>query len=192
MPSFEQPAPMRSIVSDDGSCLRIRFPLKRSVFLCLFLLFWFAGWSYAGWDTIHKLLRQFDWFTLFWFGGWALGELFGLYWLSRTAAGWDLITATSGCLSLKKSILGLGLTRNYRPLDIRNMRFQPRLERSRGYQPSGIAFDHGAKTIAFANDIDEAEANQLISLIKAKCHTSEAVTPASTSVSFWRHGRSEC
>jgi hypothetical protein len=112
--------------------------------------------------------------------------------LSRTAAGWDLITATSGCLSLKKSILGLGLTRNYRPLDIRNMRFQPRLERSRGYQPSGIAFDHGAKTIAFANDIDEAEANQLISLIKAKCHTSEAVTPASISVSFWRHGRSEC
>jgi hypothetical protein len=192
MPSFEQPAPMRSIVSDDGSCLRIRFPLKRSVFLCLFLLFWFAGWSYAGWDTIHKLLRQFDWFTLFWFGGWALGELFGLYWLLRTAAGWDLITATSGCLSLKKSILGLGLTRNYRPLDIRNMRFQPRLERSRGYQPSGIAFDHGAKTIAFANDIDEAEGNQLISLIKTKCHISETVTPASTRVSFWQHDRSEC
>jgi hypothetical protein len=180
---FEQPAPMRSIVSDDGTCLHIRIPLKRSVFLCLFLLFWFAGWSYAGWDTIHKLLRQFDWFTLFWLGGWALGELFGLYWLLRTAAGWDLITATSGCLSIKKSILGLGLTRNYRPLDIRNIRFQPRLERSRGYQPSGIAF---------ANDIDEAEGNQLISLIKTKCHISETVTPASTRVSFWQHDRSEC
>ena len=183
---------MRSIVSEDGPFFLIRFPLRRSVFLCLFLLFWFAGWSYAGWDTIHKLLRQFDWFTLFWLGGWALGELFGLYWLLRTATGWDSVTAASDCLSVKKSVLGLGLTRNYRPLDIRNLRFQPRLQRSRGSQHSGIAFDHGAKTIVFANDIHEAEANQLISLIKAKCHISETVAPASTSVSFWRRDRSEC
>lgn len=192
MPSFEQPAPMRSMVSEDGSVLRIRFPLKRSVFLCLFLLFWFAGWSYAGWDTIHRLLRQFDWFTLFWLGGWALGELFGLYWFLRTATGWDSVSAASDCLSVKKSVLGLGLTRNYRPPDIRSLRFLPHLQRSKGSRPSGIAFDYGAKTIAFADDIDEVEANQLISLIKMKCHISETVAPATTGICFWQHDRNEC
>ena len=183
---------MRSIVSDEGSCLHIRFPLRRSIVLCVFLLFWLAGWSYAGWDTIHKLLRQFDWFTLFWLGGWALGELFGLYWFLRTATGRDSVSAASDCLSVKKSVLGPGLIRNYRPLDIRNLRFQPRLQRSRGSRPSGIAFDHGARTIALADDIDEAEANQLISLIKVKCHISETVAPATTGIRFWQHDRSEC
>ena len=192
MPSFEQPAPMRAIVSDDGTCLHVRFPLKRNILLCLFLLFWFSGWSYAGWDTIHKLLHEFDWFTLFWLGAWALGELWGLYWFLRTVTGWDLMSATSGCPSVKKSVLGLGLTKNYRPLDIRNLRFQPRLQHSRAARPSGIAFDYGAKTVAFADDIDEAEANQLISLIKAKCHIVDAVAPGNTVISFWQHDRSEC
>jgi len=166
--------------------------MRRSIFLCLFLLCWLAGWSYAGWDTIHKIVRQFDWFILLWLGGWSLGELFGLYWFLRTATGWDSVSAASDCLSVKKSVLGLGPTKNYRPLDIRNLRFQPRLQRSRAARPSGIAFDYGAKTVAFADDIDEAEANQLISLIKAKCHIVDAVAPGNPGISFWQHDRSEC
>jgi hypothetical protein len=192
MPKFEQPSSMRSAVSDDGHFLYLRIPLKRSVFLSAFLLFWLGGWSYAGWETIHKLLRQLEVFSLFWLGGWALGELFVAYWILRTTTGWDLVSASPDCFSLKKSVLGLGPTKNYRPADIQNLRFQPPLQRSRGSRSSGIAFDYGAKTAAFGDDIDEAEANQLISLIKAKCHIVDAVAPASTGISFWRRDRSEC
>lgn len=183
---------MRSSVFEEGGKLRIRIPMQRSILLCLFLLVWLTFWSYGGWDTIHKLLRQFDLFTLFWLGGWAAGELFVIFWLLRTASGFDLVTVTSECVAVRKSVLGIGPTRNYSPSDIRNLRFQPYLQRSRGSRPSGVAFDYGAKTVSFGDGIDEAEANQLISLIKSRCRIPETVSPTGTGISLWQHDRGEC
>jgi len=65
MPIFETPSPTRSKVTEEGQALQIRIPLKRPIPIMLFLPVWLAGWSYGGWETGHRLLRQFDWFSLF-------------------------------------------------------------------------------------------------------------------------------
>ena len=186
MPLFEDPPRTRSKVIEEGSALEIRIPLRRPIPTMLFLPVWLAGWTYGGWVTGHRLLRQFDWFSFFWMGGWTVGECWAIYWFLRTATGWDLVLASADCLALRKTAVGLGVTKNYRPSDLRNFRFQPELQKSRGSRPSGIAFDFGAKTITFASGIDEAEANQLISLITSRCTIAETPTPPTSGVTFWQ------
>jgi len=190
MPSFEQPAPTRSAILEEPGALRIRIPLRRTFLVILFLPVWLAGWSYGGWETGHRLFRQFDWFSFFWMGGWVLGECWAIYWFLRTVTGWDLLNAFAECLAVKKTTLGLGVTKNYRPTDIRNLRFQPQLQKARGSRPAGIAFDYGAKTVVFGDGIDEVEGNQLISLIKSRCGMTETapLTPAVSGITFWQQG----
>jgi hypothetical protein len=186
MPLFEDPPPTRSKVIEEGPTLQIRIPLRRLLMFILFLPVWLAGWTYGGWHIGRGLLHQFDWFNFFWMGGWAFGECWAIFWFLRTATGWDLVNASSDCLALKKTALGLGVTRNYRPSDIRNLRFQPAIQKNRGSSPSAIAFDFGPKTVTFGAGLDEAEANQLISLIKSRCTIAEPATPTPGGVTFWQ------
>jgi hypothetical protein len=56
----------------------------------------------------------------------------------------------------------------------------------RGHRDSRIAFDDGAKTIRFADGGDEAEATQLITLMKAHSKFAEGAPPEKSGIKFWQ------
>jgi hypothetical protein len=186
MVDFEQPNRMRSTLTEEGSSLCVRIPMRRSILLVVFVTFWLAGWSYGGWETGKHLVQEFQFFEFAWMGMWAVGEIFGVYFLFRTATGEDLLLLSSDRLTLKKTIIGIGGDKNYRPSEVRNLRFQREVGGGRSHRSSRIAFDHGAKTVEFGEGLDEAEANQLIAVIKSRCSISGAVPTTQTGITFWQ------
>jgi len=57
---------------------------------------------------------------------------------------------------------------------------------ARRHRDSRIAFDYGAKTITFGDAIDEAEATQLIKLIKARSRFPERPSLEGSGIKFWQ------
>jgi hypothetical protein len=76
-----------SAVWTDGSPTILAAPARRSgglAFTAAFLVFWLAGWSYAGFAVATKAMGGHgSWFEDSWLGGWVLGEAFALYFLYR-------------------------------------------------------------------------------------------------------------
>jgi hypothetical protein len=186
MVDFEQPGQMRATLTEEGSALRIRIPMRRSILLAAFMTCWLSFWSYAGWQTGKHLLQEFQFFELAWMGMWAVGEIFVIYFLFRSATGEDLLLVSSDRLTLKKTILGIGSDKNYRPSEVRNLRFQAQTGGGKSHRPSRIAFDHGAKTVEFGEGLDEAEANQLIAIIKSRCCISDGLPSTQAGSTIWQ------
>ena len=186
MPTLVQPYPMRSNVSEEGGSLRISIPMQRNWFLAAFIICWLGGWTYGGLEVLKHLLKNFELFSAFWMGGWALGEAFATLWLLRMLGGHDIVIATSDRLEIRKEVFGVGISRQYLGSEIRDARFQPESGSGKGRRESRIAFDYGAKTIGFGDGIDEAEANQLISLIGERCKITDSSPRDTSALRFWQ------
>jgi hypothetical protein len=170
---------MRSTVVDDAGVLRISIPMKRT-WVALFVAVWLILWTYGGTDVGRKLLHRFDPGAFLWMCFWVVAECFAVYFLLRTLAGSDTINANAGEFRLRKQVFGIGVTRTYLVSEMRDLRFQPEMGGGRSRRASRIAFNYGAKTISFGEEIEEAEAAQLVSMIEARCNI--AHTAAATEV----------
>lgn len=185
MPALVQPFSMRSKVSHEAGDLRISIPMKRS-WVILFILIWLTGWTYGGVEMGRKLFHQFDLFTLVWMCFWVFAECSAVYFMLRTLFGQDLVVATASEFRLSKQTLAIGYTKVYLVSEMRDLRFQPEIGSGKSRRASRIAFDYGAKTIGFAEDIEEAEAAELIILIKNQCSIRRSPSAAESGIKFWQ------
>jgi len=108
-------------------------------------------------------------------------------WCIRTLAGRDTLTVSGDYFVVRKQVFGLGWAKQYLRSQIRDLRFQPELRQGRAHQNSRIAFDYGAKTITFADGLDEAEAYQILSTIRERSNIGEIPKDGST-VKYWQPG----
>jgi len=185
MPTLVQPFSLRSKVSRESGDLRISIPMKRS-WVILFILVWLTFWTYGGFDTGRKLLHQFDVGAFIWMCFWAFAECGAVYVILRMLFGQDVVAATPSEFHLSKQIFGIGYTRAYLVQEMRDLRFQPEVGSARSRRASRIAFDYGAKTISFAPEIDEAEAAELIVLIKNQCNIRQSPSAVESGIKFWQ------
>jgi hypothetical protein len=185
MPGLVQPFPTRSEVSDQGRDLRISIPPKRS-WVLLFFAIWLTFWTYAGLQTGRTLLSHFDLFLVFWMIGWAFGELWAGYAILYGIGGREIILVNSETLTRTTKLFGLGWAKAYIVREMRDLRFQPEVGSGRSRRASRIAFDYGAKTISFAQDIEEAEAAELINRIKQRCDIAQTPSPQESGIKFWQ------
>ena len=186
MPTLIQPYPMRSIVSEEGAAVRVSIPMQKNWFVGAFIACWLGGWTFGGLQVFKHLLNDFELFSAFWMGGWALGEAFAALWLLRLLGGHDIVVATTDRLEVRKEVFRLGIARQYLGAEIRDVRVQPESGSGKGHRESRIAFDYGAKTIGFGDGLDEAEANQLISLIKTRCKVANSQLAETSAPRFWQ------
>jgi len=179
---------MRSTVSEDAGALRISVPMKRSWFVILFLVLWLGGWAIGWRETAKQLIsKPVQPFLLFWIAGWTLGGIWAAIWCLRMLMGRDILTLSGDSLVIRKQVLVFGWAKQYSRSQIRDLRFQPELQQGRAHQSSRIAFDYGAKTITFADGLDEAEANQILSRIRQHSNLREIPRDGST-IKFWQSG----
>jgi hypothetical protein len=185
MPTLVQPVPPRSSVSEETGGVRTSIPSQRS-WGVLFLAAWLCGWSMAGVSAGRSLLRHFHLFLCFWLLGWAFGELRVSYAILYMLGGREVILANSETVIRRTEIFGLGLAKSYLVPEMRNLRFQPAAGAGKGRTASRIAFDHGAKTVTFGTDIEEAEAADLIRRVRHRCAIVDTATTPKSGIKFWQ------
>lgn len=160
--------------------------MKRNWFIAVFLVFWLGGWG-IGWKETAKQLAKnpAQPFLLFWIAGWTIGGIWALTWCLRMLAGRDIVTLRQDFLEVRKQVFAMGWTKQYLRSQIRDLRFQPEIQQRRAQRVSRIAFDYGAKTITFADGLDEAEANQILAKILERFEITETPKGVSTP-KFWQ------
>lgn len=168
---------MKSGIADYEGRLQISIPVQRFG-VGLFLACWLALWILGGLSIFKRLLEKPNLFEGIWICFWLVSVPVATYALLRSIGGSDVILADPQSLIIRREIFGLGRGKGYLPSEIRRLRFQPQMGGGRSQRASRIAFDYGAKTIAFGDGVEESEANQLIALIQERCNIREATQPA--------------
>ena len=96
----------------------------------------------------------FSLFSLFWLIAWSVGvAIVGLLFLVLLLGG-EVVVATSGALTLRLEILGLGVAARYDPKRIGDLRVvEARDLDGRDWRGAHLAFDYFGKTVAFGSEI---------------------------------------
>lgn len=180
-----QPSRPRSSVTDEAEGVRISIPSKWS-WVILFFAVWISLWTIGGISAARSLQRHFSLFLCFWLAGWTFGEFAVMYAILYAIGGREVIFASSGTLTCRTEIFGVGLAKSYQVREMRNLRFQPEAGVGKSHRASRIAFDYGAKTVTFGADLDEAEATALIDRIRQRCAITETSSPQERGSRFWQ------
>ena len=165
----------RARYDEDGYSLRISWPPQRSLFGGLFVAAWLGGWFFGEKSAIHQLTKgpaQDDrGFLMFWLVAWTIGGTAAALSLIWMMCGQEIVAIGPDGLTLRRQILGLGITRRYDPQHVTRLRVEPRPTdafawRTRGFVwgigDGAVAFDYGAKTIRCGAALDEAEARIVV------------------------------
>ena len=174
------PAARRSTLRDRPDGLEIVVPVKRNLFVMLFLLAWLGGWVVGEVSVLRELLSGASArspFLLFWLVGWTLGGCFAAFTWLWMLAGRERILLRPRTMVIRQEVFGLGWTREYDLAHVRNVRLS-----AGSYDPFGsgagarfwglgggsVAFDYGAKTVRIAAAVDEPEAAQIVRELKTR------------------------
>ncbi|MBI5711482.1 MAG: hypothetical protein HZC42_14445 [Candidatus Eisenbacteria bacterium] len=189
MTTFDIAQP-RATVNDSADGLEIAIPAPRVWLAVLFLGFWLFGWATGEAFAIRQLFgpgpTEARMFLAVWLAGWTLGGGAALAACAWMLAGKERVRLLPDVLAIRRDVLGLGFTKPY-PLDrVRNLRAQALPEippglanpqalagvktamRLVGVLGPGIAFDCDGRSVRFGFAIDLVEAQQLVTLLKAR------------------------
>jgi hypothetical protein len=165
-------ASARSRFEERGDGVRVVIPARRRVFPTLFLPLWLVGWFFGERAVLHTLFGAGrgdglpSVFLLVWLVGWTFGGGFAAFSLLWTLFGGEVVTLNGQFLTVRWEVLGVGRERRFDLAQVKDLRCSPLAEnaRSRSAPWAGglVAFDYGAKTMRFGQDLDEAEAKLIV------------------------------
>lgn len=185
---MEKPYEGRAIVRDNYGTMDIVIPVKRQIFVVLFLGFWLCGWLLGEGFAIGALFG-FSSFgggeifvTLFmgvWLAGWTVGGLFAMrvfFWL---LIGREVITVGQGKITISKKGMLFKKPKTYDLNEVKNMSVEElasvgnfsygRRNSFAAMMNNGIiSFDYGLKTVRFAGGIDAAEGKHILKEMRRK------------------------
>jgi hypothetical protein len=173
----------RATINNVGEQVCIKIPTAKNVLKIVFLGAWLGAWFLGETSAIQQVVsgksHSSDFFMLFWLCGWTIGGGWAILTLLWNAAGREEITVGQGMIKIKKTIWGIGLSREYTLSSTRDFRVvsdhnsDSAFNGTRGlgfwgYICGPIVFDYGMKTIKFGLGIDEAEARYIIEVLAEK------------------------
>lgn len=184
---MEKPYEGRATITDNYGTVDVVIPVKRQLFVTLFLGFWLCGWLVGEVFVLTMLLGGFSLggdgmfvslFMAVWLTGWTVGGLFALrafFWL---LLGKEIITIGQGRMTINKKGLLFKKPKTYDMNDVKGMRVEApaslgynygsRNSLNNTFAGGTIRFDYGMKTVKFAGGIDEAEAKHIVKELKRK------------------------
>jgi hypothetical protein len=183
---LEIPVP-RYHVKETGTLLQITVPSRKlwfqMIFISIWLLFWLVGLLGVGGTMAAELMSTSSQngffppilFMLAWLTFWTIGGSFALVWLLWQLFGEEIIEATCNTLTIKRRIFGLGQTKTFNSYHIKELHVTPiihshahwgRHKQWHTLFEGPLTFDYGAQTFHYANGASEAEARQIIALLK--------------------------
>ena len=148
---------------------------------------WFFGESSAIRELTHSPIAE-RWFLVVWLAGWTIGGVFAVLLFLWLATGREIIELRPDAIVLRRTILGIGRSRTYDIMQVKDFRlgpeghrtfesgffarlFEKQPRRQLDYTRAGeawgwgggpIVFDYGARTVRCGASLDEAEAKSVI------------------------------
>lgn len=170
-------------MDDTNGSFTTTLPARKNFLLMGVLTLWLALWAVGVVAVTGALLRgqvkEIGFFVLFflfaWLAGWSLGGGFALYGLLWMGCGKETIVATSGGLTLTRTIYGYQRLRHYDAARIRSLRVvdgdQGITDFLLSLRPFGIGnglltFDYGTSIVTFAQGIDSTQAQGLLAQLR--------------------------
>jgi hypothetical protein len=102
---------------------------------------------------------------------WTLGGGFAIYTWLWLAKGREIFILRPGTLVIRRDVLGLGRTREYDLPHTKNLPLSPATRNPYDFSAAmsfwGIGGGYGAKTFRFGASVDESEARDIVSELKA-------------------------
>lgn len=173
----------RSVVADTAEGVVVSTPARKNWFILIFMPVWLIGWAVGGVAAASQLFAadsfrgESQLFLIAWLTLWTLFGLLALLLFLWTLLGVERVTFGAHSVSIRREVLGLGLTREYDFSHVHRLRvapdsinlFDPRSAiRFWGFGGGLIAFDYGSSTVRFGGGVDEAEANRVIGKIASR------------------------
>lgn len=170
-----QPMARRSFRREGAAGPEIVIPVRRNWPLVVLIPLWLILWTSAIAGVEREIVSgrarggEAGFFEV-WLVAAVLGTCAVVYSWLWNAIGREVIALRSGLLLIRRDVAGLGLRREYDLAEVRHVRVSiPPSADARwaspvrfGREPGVIAFDHGARTVRFAEGLDEAEAAMVI------------------------------
>lgn len=169
----------RSKIENTGSGIRITIPAKKNYFLILFLAFWLVGWVFGEVVVLTQIFNPESdspkLFMLAWLGGWTVGGAFAIYVWLWNIKGKEIINISSTELQHIRRLPIFQRSKEYDLSSVSRMRVQAQGNPIFGFHNGmefwgisggSIVFDYGHSTHKFGAQIDEAEADHIVSTIK--------------------------
>jgi hypothetical protein len=174
------PAGPRASIRETPQGLEIVIPARRSAIGAAILGVWLCGWAMGEAMAIGTLLTGVPdagatLFLVAWLGAWTLGGGFALCALLWMLKGRERILLTPARLCIERELFGIGRSREYERIHVRELRFSPAayspFDFRSGLQFWGvgggaIAFDHGSATVRFGAALEEAEARAIVERLR--------------------------
>jgi hypothetical protein len=166
-------------MEDLGDRVRVSIPLPRSWIQVFLVIFWFAGWVWAGFPLLNSLFGVSNdsppspGFALSFLGSWLVITALAIrYWLPRLA-GRQVIDISDSSISIREAVAGLGLPRKYAADQIANLRVAnpsdpheisglSEKELAKAMADGPLAFDYGTRTVHFGPGLLDVEAGQIL------------------------------
>ena len=173
------PAAARHQAEWIGNQLIITIPSRKHwfqiPFLSVWLIFWSFGWL-AAFTELATVPSGGSLFLLVWLTFWTVGGLYAFSSLLWLLVGCEILSISTDKFVMRRQIGPLGRTRAFASLDLRDFRVtpvsRPWYGRHRQNLPvfwqfdGPITFDYGARTYYCGDGVDEAEAKQIVKLIR--------------------------
>ena len=110
------------------------------------------------------------------------GALYICLWM---IAGREIISLQSGVLTIKRALIGYVRAREYKFLEVSNLRVDPEPYDSEGPRLSAIypfatgpiAFEYRGKTVRFADGVGDAEAREIVAALSRARGTAKRISP---------------
>jgi hypothetical protein len=172
----------RSKVDETIEGFKLTIPSKANLFVVIFMSFWLVCWAGGEYSAINGLLGDVDGgnvlFMVVWLTGWTCGGAAVVYIWLWSVFGKDIVMLRKNTLSIKRDVFGLGWTRVFDLRNVKNIWVMSKWkdkplgkgqEFRKDIGPMGgiIVVECGTKTIRFGA-VDEAEAQQIVSELKAR------------------------
>ncbi len=188
------PGRPRAIRSAVPGGIRFDVPARRNWLALVFNCAWLGGWAY-GELTMLDGLRRGDSpapFAIAWLVGWTAVGAFALWTIAWGLAGREVITVAGRTLSVRREALGIGFTRRYDAVQVRNLRVSPsaaadssvegpdvppwrgpRREEATHARAGGggagpIAFDYAGRTVHLGSGAEGSEAELIVATLRER------------------------
>jgi hypothetical protein len=158
---------------------QLRIPYRRQWFVLIFLSVWLTGWSFGGIAALGEMVVSPEPFLVVWLAFWAVGWVFAAGTVAMQLGGSEIVRVAGRDLETSVGVGRWRWRRLYRGDQIRHLRssdpnplgwpFRAQQMSFPGMTRAGaIKFDYGARTIAAAGAVDEAEGRTIVEWLRPK------------------------
>ena len=182
---YVEPGKSRIVTERVDGVEQLRIPFRRQWFALVFISVWLTGWTFGGIAAIGEVVVSHEPFLLVWLGFWALGWVFAAGTVALQLGGSEIIRVAGRDLETSVGVGPWRWRKLYRGDQIRHLRssdpnpmgwpfWSQQLPFPGMMRAGAIKFDYGAKTIAAAGAIEEAEGRTVVDWLRPRLPRSAA------------------